>query len=261
MYTEFLVIPRLKVSGANLLAAWWCVAPPGPTAALGFAHALARAASTREIGVGLVHHDADYSIENLGAYTVFPQQRRGAVLIDKDDYAKQSKSLSLQPTVTGHLELSLIIEFPVNTVNPELVNDFLFKSHYGGGLILEHGAPKVLPTLEECQALIRTGFAVHDRSELLRDEQLNPLEKLLELTTPKASEKQSWLVPALLGYQAITPLAARCKVRGDYRHAYVEPLVGLTQYVPLRQAAVPIWSYHEANNAYFAKPIEKGSNK
>ena len=57
-----------------------------------------------------------------------------------------------------------------------------------------------------------------------------------------------WLAPAVLGYAATTNYARRTGVRADFLHAFAEPLVGLVQFVSVRQwrarrQGVPWWRH------------------
>ena len=57
-----------------------------------------------------------------------------------------------------------------------------------------------------------------------------------------------WLAPAVLGYAATTAYARRVGVRADFLHAFAEPLVGLVQFVSVRQwrsrrQGVPWWRH------------------
>jgi len=46
--------------------------------------------------------------------------------------------------------------------------------------------------------------------------------------------ENSWLSATCLGYSCISPIENRGNVRGNYPHAFVEPLVGMTQYKSTR---------------------------
>lgn len=69
--------------------------------------------------------------------------------------------------------------------------------------------------------------------------------------TPAAGEEAApgggWVIPATLGYASLTGFAARGGAREGKPHAYAEPLVGLVQYVTLRDWAerpLPLWHGH-----------------
>ena len=119
--SAYLVIPSMRVQGANIVSSQIAVGGPPVSAALLFAHAMALKADlgVEVLGVALIHH----SIEPLGQrfYGVFsPQQRRAAALTftnrpDRDYSSKNKQALSLQPTASAHLRISLIVELDGST--------------------------------------------------------------------------------------------------------------------------------------------------
>ena len=105
------VIPHIRVQGANLQTSGILLGGVPLMASTMFAHALARKLSVKDTGVIYIHHDR----QDLGgfAYGRFtPAQRRGSAFINKNDYSsKNPNALSLQPTASCHLHLSLVIRF------------------------------------------------------------------------------------------------------------------------------------------------------
>ena len=103
------VIPHIRVQGANLQTSGILLGGVPLMASTMFAHALARKLSVKDTGVIYIHHDR----QDLGgfAYGRFtPAQRRGSAFINKNDYSsKNPNALSLQPTASCHLHLSLVI--------------------------------------------------------------------------------------------------------------------------------------------------------
>jgi len=92
--SQFIVLlPRLEVTGANAQGAWWFLAPPGPTAYVGFGQALALkclppGAGHEFVGVGAVVHDYRLRAEKIAkTYSWLPHQLRAAALINGDDYS------------------------------------------------------------------------------------------------------------------------------------------------------------------------------
>ena len=108
---KWLVLPRLEVRSMNAQPAWWCVGAPGPMAARGLAQALGEAAfgnGASDIrGVAMVWHHFELRGEYISSkpgsafQDFFAHQHRAAALINDDDYASGSKTLSGQPTVRG----------------------------------------------------------------------------------------------------------------------------------------------------------------
>lgn len=172
MNDVYLAFRRLHVRNVNAQPAWWLVGPPGPLPYAGMAHALARTVcgdSARESGVAVVHHDFELLAERLPrSFAVHPHQFRGASLIARDDYASGTQ-LSLQPTVRGNLVASVIVRFPPGTqLREEPVRAWLRAGRLAGGTI--QGAPdfKVLLSEQEAREFIRSGFSMHERSDLLQ---------------------------------------------------------------------------------------------
>lgn len=251
--STFLTVPRMAVANANLMQAWWFAAAPGPMAALGFAHNLARHLGTTELGVGLVHHDLQMLAEDL-EFVLRPHQFRSAEQqMDKTNNPKYGKSLAAQPTFRGHLKTSLVIELPEGTVNDAVVARFLATARFAGGQVNKHGRVAEHETLAEAQKYLRSGFAVCDRTELMEEalhQGQDQLDALLELTKAGTMADAPWRMPAVLGYTTLTPIATRDLARENYPHAYAEPLVGLVQYCPLREG-LPLWRYARPSESVF----------
>lgn len=250
----YLHIPRLEIQGANFMATCWLVAPPSPMAAAGFAHNLARQIGSREQGVAIIHHDAQLLAEQIGFDVLRPHQMRGACLIDEDDYVR-GLALSLQPSVKGHLTLSLVVAFDEETgVAMSRVESFLYKARYAGGVIISAGRPALYSSTEELTRAIRGGFAVHDRSDLVSEtierDRVDPLEAILRLTRKDRMEELPWLMPAVLGYEALTQPQSRRGSRDGHPHVFGEPLVGLVQYRPARDG-LQWWRYANVGESRF----------
>lgn len=260
----YLLVPRLEVSSANFMNAWWLLAPPGPLAALGFAHALGRQLGLRERGVAIVHHDAQLLAEQLKPYDVLrPHQHRAAGYLagsdHKKDYAEGSNTLALQPVAKGHLGVSLVIAFDEDgPLSLGQVENFLAGGRYAGGVIWAHGKLEAFTSLSECQARLKTGFFVEERTDLMEatmaELACDPLDAMLQLTSSRQRETYPWLIPSVLGYSAITPILEDVPgSRENALHAYAEPLVGLTQFAPVRDNAIPFWRYERRDNHFYAK--------
>lgn len=231
----YLLIPNLKVQAANIHSAGFLVGGTPIVAASLFSHALARELGTQDRGVVVVHHDR----HDLGEYAYgrfYPQQRRGAAFIGKNDYSSKNKhALSLQPTATAHLHLSLMIEFDVLN-QLEQVKAWLKHARFAGGQITQSAEPLLCD--DEWDAIDRAprGFVVLDRRQWLQQYQQhnggNRLQALIDLLA-HTDPARPWLSAAVVGYAALEPTILRGGARENWPHAYAEPLVGLVQYVPL----------------------------
>ena len=183
MSDQYLVIPRIYAQSANALSAYWLVNGPPVTAAVAFAHAAGLCADFQEdiLGVGLIHHHAELQTDGE-MYRPALSQRRGASYIDKKDYVKNSLSLSLQPTATRHLILSVIVRLDEDAaVDINKLESFLRSGRFSGGQIIEHGKIRLCEGLDEAHKNTPSGFWVIDRSDLIRAAGVNPNEALLDL--------------------------------------------------------------------------------
>lgn len=236
----FLVIPSMVVQGANLLTSSLVAGGPPVMAAAMFAHQLARVADTNDLGVVLVHHHR----QDLGqwAYGKFQaQQRRGAVFIDKADYAGGSVSLSLQTTMTAHMRVSLMVAFD-SLQDLAAIRDMLAQARFAGGQVQRHGEITVFTKLSEAIQALPAGFAVRDVSPLLQERMAQKnqgrLEAMVDLLAARPDPEEGvppWLAATTLGYAALTPFQSKAGAREGKPHAYAEPLTGLVRYQPLRE--------------------------
>ena len=258
------VIPHIQVQGANLQTSGILLGGVPLMASTMFAHALARKLSVKDTGVIYIHHDR----QDLGgfAYGRFtPAQRRGSAFINKNDYSsKNPNALSLQPTASCHLHLSLVIRFDGRRRSRLAdLQKLLMNSRFAGGQITSYGevewADDNEKTLKDVLGnTIKTGFVVLDRHDVLlayqQSQNLNRLQaftRLLALTRDGLNHAfgeyhgLSFLSATNLGYALLEePKTDRTGVRQAYTldndvietpHAYAEPLIGLVQYVSIRQ--------------------------
>lgn len=186
MRGTYLLIPRLRVQGANAQATWWLINSAPVMACTLFGHALGRHLGKAATGVAIIHHTAQLHGESF--YGRFrPEQRRGAVFINKDDYSSKNKyALSLQPTASFSGEFSLIVEFEA-MVEIEIaeVHKFLFKARLAGGQIIKHDECKLIQPgdREGWEKRVRPGFWLIDRRDLMqKTEREDWLDVLLRVT-------------------------------------------------------------------------------
>lgn len=190
MILNHLLIPHLRVQGANAQAAWWLINSTPVMACTMFGHALGRHLQQSVLGVAIIHHATQLHGEQFGYFR--PQQRRGAVFIDKDDYLSKNKhALSLQPTATFSGEFSLIVRFEEGAeVSVREVNEFLLRARLAGGQIIEHERCCLIAPTALSQH-IRSGYWVIDRSDLMRKaEGEDWLDVLLRITARPIARQQ-----------------------------------------------------------------------
>lgn len=268
----YLLLPRLLVRGANALAGQLVVNAAPVMAVNLFAHNLGREIGLFPTGVAILHHHADMLGESFFRFE--PQQRRGAVFIDKNDYPTGSQALAMQPTASFHWQVSLVLCFD-NAPGQHAIENFLPGARLAGGQVVDYEAPRIFTDLKSLRDELKSGFWLIERPDLLQDEQgevNDPLTALFavlgckaskaaplpteEANNPwlddeeeedddedswplpapdqKAARSSGWLQPTLLGYAAITDFEPRAGSREGLPHAYAEALYGLVQYVSLR---------------------------
>lgn len=265
----FLIIQNLRVKHANALSSNYAV-NAAPVMALNlFAHNLGRVIANHATGIGIIHHDAQILGEmGDGFHRLALQQRKAATLIDGNDYISGSLTLSLQPTATAHLRLSLVIELEQRPERDE-VEEFLANARIAGGQVESFDSVNFVHCDSDdlADSLPASGFWLIDREDLMR-QHANPVQAMIDAlghvpvtappianasdaqtSEPESAERASWLVPTVVGYAATTDFVKRTGVRmlddGERPlHAFAEPLLGLAQYVSIRTlsaAALPIW--------------------
>lgn len=280
---SYWLIPRIRVRAANAMVANYAVGAVPVLAINLFVHKLGLVTRCRPVRVAILHHDAqllgEYGTNDF--YQFHPQQRRGATFINSRDYSSHNKhALSLQPTVSCHLTLSLLIEMLGQARKPA-IETFLSTARISGGQIDGHGELQSDPELDGVMKgahAITSGFWVVERSDLI--DPAAPVESLIRAlgTRPPVKARMeerenapmveslppsksvtshalgyAWLAPAVLGYAMITPFDRRTGVRqaeypsghGETLHAFSEPLLGVVQYVPSRQliGSIPFWQH------------------
>lgn len=308
---KWLVLPRLEVRAMNAQPAWWCVGAPGPMAARGLAQSLGESAFGQGAGdikgVAMVWHHFELRGEHIKSrpgstfHDFFAHQHRAAALINDDDYASGSKTLSGQPTVRGDGTVTLILAVDsLASIDLEAIERRLDVGRLAGGSIVDHGfrVPKgglrahsladqlIYEEWTSVRSRVRTGFAFVDRSELIEEAMAagaaDPLDAFLACTQPRSRQEKdkaqaddppkqprsSWLSPYLAGYYGLTDATERRMARDGHPHAFVEPLVGLGQFLSIRHSpAIPFWDYageqdgtyriHEVNCFGGTKPTAK----
>ncbi len=272
---RYIVVPRIQVEHANALQTWWIIAPPSPMAIQGLVRAMGLRLSHRFEAFAVVHHsvqwlasagdpsgrfvhasdEADDWVAMFWNRTVALQQPQGASYIDRDDHIAGGISKGLQPTARCHVTLSLVLKTAPDCALTDFeIARFLRTARLAGGSIIAHGEVRFADTPPEALALLRQGFFLLDRADLVAMRMaraptpIDGLEALLELLVARDSDPdatpQPWLSANVVGYTALEAPQQRTGVRQGAPHAYGEALVGLVQYQPARHASVlPLWRY------------------
>lgn len=262
----FLTFPHMEVQGANAHATGWmlstCPAMAATMMAENFGFQLRL--GEKPSGVAIIHHDAQLLAEKelpKSFNARFPHQFRGSTMFNMKDvnskYMGKQPVNGLQPTASMNGTWSLILKFDETSIEnrlPDAARVFLRSARFAGGSIVDHGDPVVGRKLvsrgvrKEDQGVfdrsIGNGFAIVDRTHLISSTGRSKIASLLSLAAGDAGSdeekegegvKMKWYVPAVLGYAMMTEFQERKNVRNNKPHAFCEPMVGLTEYISVRQ--------------------------
>lgn len=241
--TSYLVLPHMRVQGANMYNAAFLMGGPPVLAAWFMTHALGRKMDMADhvLSMAFVLHSQTPLGDSF--YGVFnPQLRRGAAYTfgpsrNGTDYSKNKQALSLQPVARAHMEVSLVVGIR-DLGATEGIDSLLVGGRLAGGTITSMAKPCLHRTVREALEYVRTGYVVRDRRDLLEREGVgNRAEQFVAALGHKPAENDGlgWLSATCLGYAATTPFEKRAGAREGYEHAFAEPLIGLVQYVPIRR--------------------------
>ncbi|WP_019895601.1 type I-F CRISPR-associated protein Csy2 [Hydrogenovibrio halophilus] len=179
--------------------------------------------------VSYIHHD----IQPLGEiqnWKFMPHQRKGAAFINKGDYAANAKgpSLSMQPTASGHLRASLIIDIGDSLADFDEIEYFFRQGRFAGGEIISHGEIQSAETLKEIR--FRSGFCLIDKSDMLGDKA--SIDAFVKAMAEPFDENKDngWLTPFVAGYALISEPNHKPGARDACLHAFCEPMISLAQY-------------------------------
>ena len=254
--TSYLVLPHMRVQGANMYNAAFLMGGPPVLAAWFMAHALGRKMDMADDVLSMAFVLHSYTPLGDSFYGVFnPQLRRGAAYTfgssrNGTDYSSKNKqALSLQPVARAHMEASLVVGIR-DLGATEGLTSLLVGGRLAGGAITSMAKPCLHRTAHDALEYIRTGYVVKDRRDLLeKNDTGNRAEQFVAALGHKPADGDGlgWISATCLGYAATTPFEKRSGVREGYEHAFAEPLVGLVQYVPIRRcldedaAAQSLW--------------------
>jgi CRISPR type I-F-associated protein Csy2 len=298
----YLLIDDLTVSGFNAMSNPYIVGAPGPTALVGWSHALERMLRGKQgkapesplpirvDGASLIVKSCDFD----QGRPLFPAQLNTGK--DRKD-AEKGNTPPMVEEIKGNGRFALAVAFhlPQGTPreeaedcfdelesDPGLVRDWLSCSRLAGGSVhdignitayedFDKGRASFLPRFSRLQ-----GTSLIDRSDLLQPEDelgnLDHLDRLLDAIAIQQRRFQDrrdsqrrqpgWIVPYASGYKAIEiPKERRASLNG-HPHAYVEPMLGLGEYVPVTRLAADrerllsaFWHPVYGNGSYAARPL------
>jgi CRISPR-associated protein Csy2 len=241
---RYLTIPRLRTQAANIQRSAFLLGGPPVLAAWSLVHAIGRRASFGVGAVALIHHDQTLLGQQFnGVFS--PQQRRGAAYTfeyksgaGRDYSSKNEHALSLQPTASAHMTVSIIAEV-TNLHSTNAVTKSLYAGRFSGGQIVDHREVAMFDSLSAAYDSISSGFCVMDRRDLLVGAKEDRHSAFVaHLGCDPSRDNQSWISATCVGYAALTPFQRRRGAREGYTHAFAEPLIGLVQYKSLRSVKV-----------------------
>lgn len=278
MSSQYLIIKRMKVCHANANPAWWIVGPPALSAYAGLVGAVEFLASSlsgdpvSSTGFSVIHHDIDIEGE-VFKDSFSPNQFRGANLINSNDHSNKASgpTLATQPTATCNLTVSLVIRFEEDIgISKKAVETLIETARLrlaGGRIDSAHVC--IAKTIEEATAHFKTGFSIVDRKDLIADFIKSPkphrdglqasnvedlgsqsdegevdvLDAALHYLHPYRNAEFPWMSATTVGFAHISELETRVGSRDGLPHAFVEPIVGLVQYKPVREIGLVFWKW------------------
>lgn len=183
----FILLQQMRVQSANAATHYLAVNGPNIYAACGLAHALCRQVDNgvEDLkGVALIKHDNQLLVEarkpaenpvNKGHYVA--QQRRGAAFINDSDYVGKKDGvnipLSMQPTVTRHETLSIVLRMhDEHELTTSVIEKFLHGARFGGGVILPNTQVRIFTNETALRKVLRYGFWVNDAVHLMQQSEL-----------------------------------------------------------------------------------------
>lgn len=246
----FIVLSHIKAQRANLQQAPYLVAATPVFASVMLGHAIAARLGTRDLGVGIIHHAASPHIERLTDKRDWASdhacQYRGATGEVASGGAGPTQN-ALQPSVTGDIEVSLILEvahgFSLERVKRVIEGQ---RIRLAGGVVPR--LPRILGAddLSEAVRKCGRGFWVSDATPVVQERLASGMPVVEAVLGQQAG---GWYAPATLGYRALTRFEQRPGSRDNLDHAYGEALVGLVRFDSVfsftQQDAtqLPLWTH------------------
>lgn len=226
---SYLVIPYMQVQRVNANTSYLTINSAFAMPAAQFGQALVHQCDMEVRGVSYIHHD----VQMLGEFQsgkMNPQQRKGAVFINKSDYPSVSKtpSLSMQPTASAHLKCSLIIDIGDSLYDEDELDKFLKQGRFAGGEVIRYGRIKEVEKLSDCP--VKKGFFLIDRSDMLGEKA--DIDQFISVLGQRFDEEKDngWLTPYVIGYALISDIESRGGSRLGYKHAFCEPMLSVAQF-------------------------------
>ncbi len=273
--SQYVVLSRLQVRGANALSSPLTFGFPAVTAFMGFGHALQRHfngddshGGFRVNGVGIVSHQFEMLDHQVG-YSRTLQ-------LTANPLNEDGKRPSFVEEGRCHMTVSLVLEVQGIGGGPrdlERIRDIVFtRLKLAGGDLL---VPPVVDWLADDRKSIRRlmpGYVLMDRHEWMTetmndgDDALQALHRHLQIqhrsvtdddggiTWTAQRHRLGWIVPIASGFHAISPVGVATQARDTTTpHRFAESIVTLGEFVlPTRIESLSdlIWRYQVDGDLY-----------
>jgi len=246
---KYVLIDNLKILDSNIRECSWLIVPCPIFQASMFAHKIGREINAFPVGISYIHKEYKYNgIKEYG--NLKSTNVAGFNNINADIFHKTPGAF-LQPNIVGDLMISLVLIFNDDAnINVDDIKSAIRHSKFAGGDIITYYVNDIVNDVDKLKHLIKGGFYLFDRKDLLE----NSTNRLDTLITNICSKKESWLIPTKMGYLLAETPKIRKGIRENhnYKHALVEPLLGLVQLISVRQCNnLPFWEYSSVINKAF----------
>lgn len=228
----YLEIKNISVQRVNMQTSYLTLNSAFIMPAVLLTQALSHKTGLTVKGVSYVHHKFQPLMETF-ENVVRPQQRKAATFINKKDYSAKNKyALSSQPTASGHLMMSLILEVDDTEIDMKKVEYFFKCGRFAGGEIKSFNSIKILDSLTESN--IKSGYYLIDRTDLMdKEDTLGSFISVLKSKVEKEKENE-WLTPFVKGYLLLNRPKTTPGAREDIDVAFSEPALSIAQFKTIR---------------------------
>lgn len=275
--SAYIVLKNIRVNRLNMLQSPYLYSPAPVFSSVCAGHKLGCVLGCNVDGVGIVHHKASPLIERIpqlpekggkGYMASRPVQFHGTPSGSEEKKApKAPNALSLQPTVTAHLEISLVFKVSGSMPSLEDIKDATRTLRISGGVIADLRKSQICAEDTLANALDKTnnGFWIEDAMDVVS-------QRLEDGHDPVSAVflrgEKNWLVPANLGFCAISEFKYRKGGRtliGDdgtcvkVKNALADNMVGLVRYRPFVEIkgkmsagdSVGLWHFDFIDDSFY----------
>jgi CRISPR-associated protein Csy2 len=213
---QFIVIPHIRVTGANALNSLYSAGFPAMTAFLGFGHTLERNIHGLQVtGVGVVVHQSEFQAVRDGYSRTWALKAKKFPLVKarSQSYPGEAVSDSFQVRAYVDLDVSLIFEcsdIPTDARDSVMksIEENLYRTRLAGGDITSFRKPKAFFCSSDddvcwqeqnalCRKMMRSimpGFALVERRDIMdslaKDGKGDALDRIMYATSADAIPEQ-----------------------------------------------------------------------